>query len=148
MIMGDLNWNKEFGLMCPNNNVGRADLYLVSHHGSETSGSEALVYALEPRAAIMNNGPRKGGAVQTFEILRGAPSPVDLWQNHYSVAAGQELNRPEPYIANLDTGSVISEGQTPVHMGPAGWTKVSAEANGAFTVTNSRSGFSKRYAAD
>jgi competence protein ComEC len=145
VIMGDLNWNKEYGLMCPNNKLGRVDLYFVSHHGSETSGSGALVYALQPRAAVMNNGPRKGGAVQTFEILSDAPSLEDLWQNHYSVAAGDD-NRPEPYIANLDTGSVLSEGQAPVHMGAAGWIEVSASADGAFTVTNSRSGYSKRYA--
>jgi len=146
VIMGDLNWNKEFELMCPNNKLGHADLYLVSHHGSETSGSEALVYALEPRAAIMNNGPRKGGAVQTLEILRDAPSLEDLWQNHYSVAGGQEYNRSDPYIANVNTGSVLSQGQAPVHMGPAGWIKASAEANGGFTVTNSRTGYTKRYA--
>jgi hypothetical protein len=33
-----------------------------------------------------------------------------------------------------------------VHMGAAGWIEVSASADGAFTVTNSRSGYSKRYA--
>jgi len=34
----------------------------------------------------------------------------------------------------------------PNHMGPASWTKVSASMDGSFTVTNSRTGFSKRYA--
>ena len=62
VIMGDLNWNREHALMCPDNRVGVVDLYLVSHHGSETSGSEALAHAIAPRAAVMNNGPRKGGA--------------------------------------------------------------------------------------
>jgi hypothetical protein len=32
-------------------------------------------------------------------------------------------------------------------MGPAHWNKLSAQADGSFTVTNSRTGFSKRYAA-
>ena len=54
--MGDLKWNKEFELMCPGNPLGEVDAYLVSHHGSDTSGSAALVHALRPRAAIMNNG--------------------------------------------------------------------------------------------
>ena len=49
VIMGDLNWNKEHPLMCPDDRIGPIDLYLVSHHGSETSGSEALV--LRHRAA-------------------------------------------------------------------------------------------------
>ena len=67
VIMGDLTWNREFDLMCPNNQLGTVDAYFVSHHGSETSGSEVLVHALRPRVGIMNNGPRKGGAVQTFQ---------------------------------------------------------------------------------
>jgi len=146
VIMGDLTWNKEYDLVCPNDKLGRVDAYLVSHHGAETSGSEALVYALAPRVAIMNNGPRKGGAVQTFEILKDSPGLEDLWQNHYSVAGGSEHNRPEPYIANLDTGSASSEGQTLVHMGPSNWIKLSARSDGSFTVTNSRSGETKRYA--
>ncbi|WP_238314575.1 ComEC/Rec2 family competence protein, partial [Methylobacterium crusticola] len=87
--MGDLNWNKEHPLMCPDDKVGPIDLYLVSHHGSETSGSKALVHAIAPRSAIMNNGPRKGGAVQTFEILAAADNPPDLWQNHYSIPGGE-----------------------------------------------------------
>lgn len=67
----------------------------MSHHGSDTSGSAALVHALRPRAAIMNNGPWKGGAVQTCEILRAAPSLEDVWQNHHSVVGGREHNRPD-----------------------------------------------------
>lgn len=148
VIMGDLNWNDEYELMCPNNNLGRVDLYLVSHHGAETSGSEALVYALDPRAAIMNNGPRKGGAVQTFEILRGSPRLEDLWQNHYSEAGGADHNPPGDYIANLDAGSPRANGEPPVHLGRSHWIKVSAAADGSFRVTNSRTGHTKRYVAD
>ena len=33
--MGDLTWNKERELMCPNNKIGAIDLYIVSHHGSD-----------------------------------------------------------------------------------------------------------------
>jgi hypothetical protein len=32
-------------------------------------------------------------------------------------------------------------------MGPANWIKVSARADGSFTITNSRTGFSKSYPA-
>lgn len=79
IIMRDLTWNKEHDLMCPVNTLGEVDVYLVSHQGSDTSGSAALVHALQPRAAIMNNGPRKGGAMQTFQILAriaGPPGPL------------------------------------------------------------------------
>jgi hypothetical protein len=35
----------------------------------------------------------------------------------------------------------------PVHNGTAYWIKVSAQADGSFTVTNGRNGFSKIYTA-
>jgi hypothetical protein len=35
----------------------------------------------------------------------------------------------------------------PAHNGPAYWIKVSAQADGTFTVTNARNGFAKTYAA-
>lgn len=144
VIMGDLNWNLEHPLMCPDDKIGPVDLYLVSHHGSETSGSEALVHALAPRAALMNNGPRKGGAVQTFEILRAAADPPELWQNHYSIPGGEAHNRPERFIANLEEGAERADGRA-VHMGPSHWIHVSARRDGSFTVTNSRNGFSRSY---
>ena len=142
--MGDLNWNREHELMCPDDRIGIVDLYLVSHHGSETSGSEALTHAIAPRAAVMNNGPRKGGAAQTFEILKAAPSPPDIWQNHYSIPAS-DLNAPEAFIANLDEGVEMPDGRT-VHMGDAQLdSRISARRDGSFTVTNSRNGFSRDY---
>jgi competence protein ComEC len=149
VIMGDLTWNKEHDLMCPNNQIGTVDVYLVSHHGSDTSGSEALVYALHPRVAIMNNGPSKGGAVQTFQILRGSPGLEDFWQNHYSIPGGKEYNMPDQFIANLqepgtaDTKAKQSAGGT--HLEAAYWIKLSAQNDGGFTVTNSRNGFTKTY---
>ena len=144
VIMGDLTWNKEQALMCPENKIGTVDLYLVSHHGSDTSGSEALAHALQPRVAVMNNGPRKGGAVQTFQILQTAPSLEQLWQNHYSVAGGDEHNMPAHFIANLQNETPAQENPA-VHMGTAHWIKVSARRDGSFTVTNSRNGFSRSY---
>lgn len=149
VIMGDLTWNKEFELMCPRNPLGVVDLYLVSHHGSDTSGSAALVHALRPRAAIMNNGPRKGGAVQTFQILSELQPAVDLWQNHYSIPGGREHNRPEAFIANLDEGRPVAgaaPGAAPVHTGPSHWIKVTARSNGSFSIVNSRTGFAREYA--
>ena len=61
--------------MCPNNKLGTIDLYLVSHHGINQSSSPALVHGLQPRVAIMNNGTRKGGAVETFQTLETSPGP-------------------------------------------------------------------------
>ena len=143
VIMGDLNWNQEHPLMCPDNKIGTVDLYLVSHHGSETSGSEALVHAIAPRAAIMNNGPRKGGAAQTFDILGASTTLEHVWQNHRSISAG-DGNRPERFIANLEEGAPLADGRT-VHIGRSHWIRAEARRDGSFTVTNSRTGFSRRY---
>jgi hypothetical protein len=148
VIMGDLTWNEEGELMCPLNRLGTVDAYLVSHHGSDTSGSAVLVHALQPRVGIMNNGPRKGGSPQTFEILAESPGLEDLWQIHYSVVAGDEHNRAEEFIANLDEGAPLpgAAAGAPVHMGSAHWIRLSAQSNGEFSVTNTRTGYTKRYA--
>ena len=59
--LGDLTWNKEQELVCPNNLLGTVDVYLTTHHGAATVGTRrVIVHALKPRVAIMNNGPKKG----------------------------------------------------------------------------------------
>jgi beta-lactamase superfamily II metal-dependent hydrolase len=166
--LADLLWNNEFNLVCPNNLVGAAEVYVTSHHGLAQSGSEALVYAIQPRVAIMNNGTRKGGAVQTFQILHGSPGLEDLWLLHWSYNGGIEHNPAGVFIANVDDAPTIASvitappqgargggpgsggppgGRGNVHTGPAYLIKVSAQADGSFTVTNTRNGFSKTYKA-
>ena len=225
--LGDLLWNNEFDLMCPNNPIGSVDVYLVSHHGIDPSGSTTLVHGLQPRVAIMQNGTRKGGTVQTSQIINSSPNFEDLWQLHWSYNGGIEHNPSGLFIANVDDLSVIanvltappggprgggpgggpaaaapggaapppgttaSGGGTPAppptvapppttpaapnapaqgtaapqdapagrqggggggrgaqaHSGPAFWIKVSARADGSFTVTNTRNAFTKTYHA-
>ena len=60
--LGDLTWDKEMQMMCPVNRIGRVDLLVVSHHGWNQSSSPALVDAIQPRVAIMDNGEKKGGS--------------------------------------------------------------------------------------
>ena len=33
--LGDLTWNKELDLVCPNNLIGKAGVFVVSHHGMD-----------------------------------------------------------------------------------------------------------------
>lgn len=175
--LGDLLWNNEYDLMCPKNPVGAVDLYLVSHHGTDPSGSSALVHAIAPRVAIMQNGTRKGGTVQTYRTLRSAPRIEDIWQLHWSYNGGIEYNPAGVFIANVDDPQTIANvltspppsfgprgggpgdpGAPPPagrqggpgggrggHAGPAFLIKVSAQADGTFTVTNTRNNFSKTY---
>jgi beta-lactamase superfamily II metal-dependent hydrolase len=223
--LGDLLWDNEFDLMCPNNPIGKVDVYLVSHHGIDASGSTTLVHGLEPRVAVMQNGTRKGGTLQTTTTLNSSPNLEDIWQLHWSYNVGVEGNPPGLMIANVDEPAVIAQiltapprgggpgpgaapggspapatmpapgstppaatppaaapptaatptaapptagapattpadpaaagrqggggggrgGGTPPHTGPANWIKISARADGSFTVTNSRNGFSRTY---
>jgi competence protein ComEC len=163
--LGDLTWSREFMLICPNNPVGTIDLYLTNHHGLNQSGAPAFVHAIRPRVAVMNNGTRKGGAVQTFQTLASSPGLEDLWQLHWSYAGGIEHNAPGVMIANIDEPAQLAAivagsapaGQTatPPPAGPGGnaahapahYIKVTANADGSFTVMNSRNGYSRTYAA-
>jgi beta-lactamase superfamily II metal-dependent hydrolase len=106
--LGDLLWNREFDLMCPNNPIGPVDLYIVSHHGTDPSGSPALVHGLQPRVAISQNGTRKGGTLQTARTLYSSPNFEDHWQLHWSYNVGTEYNPAGLFIANIDEPSVIA----------------------------------------
>ncbi len=118
--------------MCPNNPIGTVDLFMVSHHGNNISNSPPLVNALQARVAIMNNGEKKIGAAAVMKILKAAPGMQGLYLMHWSANAPDD-NPPDEFIANLRDS-------------PDGkWIKVSAERNGAMTVTNARTGVSKTY---
>jgi competence protein ComEC len=155
---GDLPTTKEFELMCPNSRVDQVDVLLGLHHGQDTSNSEVLVHAVRPRAAIMNNGTRKGGWPVVMKTLFSSPGLEDVWQMHFSLLGGQEYTVPGMFIANVADDqpaampiapaplpSGANAPPPPAHEGQAYWIKVSARSDGTFTVTNSRNGFSKTY---
>jgi beta-lactamase superfamily II metal-dependent hydrolase len=131
--LGDLTRDKERELMCPVNKLGHVDLLVVSHHGLAQSSSAALVDAISPRVAIMDNGAKKGGSPEVWEIVTKAPGLEDLWQLHYSEEGGPSHNVAERQIANLqgtDTGYYL---------------KVTALESGRFEVFNSRNGATRAY---
>jgi len=133
--LGDLTWNKELELMCPENKLGRADIFVVSHHGSELSNSPALVHGLQPRVAIIDNGSHKGGDAAAWDVVKSSPGLADLWQLHFADGGGQEHNTTDPFIAN------VTEADTSCYL------RVTANADGSFEVYNPRNKFSKQYPA-
>ena len=157
VILGDLTLNRQFDLMCPNNRLGSVDLDLLARHGNVNS--DLLLYPLHPRAAIMNNGTRKGGQPEAMKVFFGSPGLDDVWQMHFSLLSGQEYTMPGMFIANLldepqpavPVAPLVlpPQGQQapppPQHNGAAYYFKVSAQPDGTFTVTNTRNGFSKTY---
>jgi hypothetical protein len=109
------------------------DLYLVSHHGMDMSGSPQWVHSLAPKVALMNNGARKGGSPQAWQDIHDAPGTPDIWQLHFAVGGGKEHNSADPFIANVDENC---EGK---------WIRVDAQKDGAFKVYNSRNKYEKSY---
>ena len=132
--LGDLSGNTLGAVACPANLLGEASVYLVPHHGNFDSNVPAVIAALRPRAAIMNNGATKGGAPDAFETLHHQPGLEDLWQLHASRNPLAD-NSDEAFIANLD------DGQTGY------WIELTANDDGHFTLINGRTGFSKSYPA-
>src|SRR3954468_988192 len=100
--LGDLTKQKEVQLVCPNNLVGKIDVFLVSHHGLNQSNSNALVRAVHPRVAIMNNGAHKGGSPEAWQTVHDSPGVEDLWQLHYAEDSSKGRNTSENLIANLN----------------------------------------------
>ena len=94
---GDLTWNVENKLVCPSNLVGAVDVFQVNHHGVDNSNNPALVRALNPRVAVIGNGPRKGADERTFNTLKEVPD-VAIYQIHRNVRTA--ANAPAEYVAN------------------------------------------------
>ena len=133
--LGDLTWNQEHQLVCPNNLLGTFDVFHTTRHGDPNSGAPQMVHALRARIAVMNNGERKGGAPGYWQIVREAPGIEDLWQLHRSAAGAATHNSPEQFLANLD------ETDHGHHL------KLSARTDGSFVMTNERTQLTKEYPA-
>ena len=168
---GDMTWDIEHDLMCPNNPIGTVDLYRVNDHGLPDNSAREFVHAIQPRVAIVQNGIRKGSAPIVMQVIRTSPGFEDLWQLHWNTAAGIEWNSPGVLIANgMDAAEIAGlvnpppppadaprggpstgsgqggrGGPTNANHTPAYSIKVTVQADGMYTVTNMRNKFSKTY---
>jgi competence protein ComEC len=132
--LGDLTWEKELGLVCPVNKLGAVDVFVVSHHGSPESNSPALLAAISPRIAIMDNGAAKGGSPAAWDTVKNSPKLEDLWQLHYSSDGGAAHNSADALIAN------------PAGPDAGNYLKVSVWPDGNLEVFNSRTQSAIHYA--
>jgi beta-lactamase superfamily II metal-dependent hydrolase len=128
--VGDLSGAPLHALTCPRNMIGESEVYLVAHHGGVDAADPTIFSSINPLVAIVNNGPNKGGAPETLATLRQL-SRTDSWQLHRSLATGAQ-NVSDERIANLDERT-------------SAYIKLSAKADGSFTVTNGRTGVMKSY---
>jgi beta-lactamase superfamily II metal-dependent hydrolase len=132
---GDLTWNVEAQLVCPADRVGPVDLYQVTHHGLDQSNNPVVLKTLQPTVAVMNNGPRKGGAASVVRDLKALTSLQALYALHRNVATGPEDNATPELTANLEAQP--DEGHS---------IRVSVDAAArSYTVTNGRTGESRTF---
>jgi phosphoribosyl 1,2-cyclic phosphodiesterase len=149
--LGDLTWNAANRLFCPTNLIGKVDAYVVTHHAQSMSNELGAYYhglsccsvgevrGLSPRVAMLTMGREghKQGGPDAMKVVLGTPG-LDLWQTEKVMGGGEAgFNGPDDQIANITGG--------PAEQVP--YIKVTAKPDGAFTVTNSRNGFSKNYPA-
>jgi len=155
----DLDWEKEMELTCPVNKLGKVTIYQTGRHGSfDDAGAPAFLGAIAPQVVVVNNGPRKGlgqvdnqvgsatpagkpvAAYEKNGYLRLAKLPgiQGIWQGHLSLLDPDPKHNTAPdMIANLEDSADCK----------GNWIKASVAADGSFTMTNGRNGFSKTYAA-
>lgn len=98
--LGDLTWNEEFKLVSPSDKIGLIDVYQSTHHGLEISNNTVLMKTVQPRVAIFNNGPKKGGHPQVIGTLRRLPEVPAIYQMHRNVQAAAAENTDPEFIAN------------------------------------------------
>ncbi len=135
--LGDLTWNKELELSCPQNRVGEVTLFQATHHGfyNDNSGAPAHVWALRPQVVIVNNGPRKGLGANAWETIAKIPGLEDTWQVHLSLATDAAHNTNEKMIANTEATAECK----------GNFLKASVSEDGKITIVNSRNSFTKTY---
>jgi competence protein ComEC len=153
----DLDWYTDMELACPINKVGQVTLYQSSRHGGlDDAGSPPFLGAIKPQVIVVNNGPRKGlgqsdARVQPIadehatsyernSYLRMAKLPglEGIWQGHLSLMDKDPSHNTAPdMIANFEETADCKGNEITASVG----------ADGKFTVTNGRNGFSKSYLA-
>ena len=110
--LGDLTWNIEYKLVAPSDKIGPIDLYQVTHHGLEISNNPVLIKTVQPRVAIFNNGPNKGGHPSVVGTLRRVPGIQGIYQMHRNYE-GHRLGE------NTDADKIANDGRK--RRNPGGW---------------------------
>ena len=98
-VGGDITWNVEETLACPQDLVGSVDVYQSTHHGLDQSNNPVLLKTLKPSVVVFTNGARKGLGSVTVAAVRALPSLKGVFQLHQGLA--EEAANAEPaHIAN------------------------------------------------
>ena len=134
---GDLTWDREKDLFCPQDKVGRVDVYLASHHGTQWSGSPAMLNSLQPIVTIMGNSAFKGDDPERVKTIEANPRFKALWRLHGS-RVHPEIDGTSDMIAN-PSPDPAKDGDYNL--------RLRIRRNGEITVINDRNGFNQSYQA-
>lgn len=133
--LGDLSWNFQQRLVCPDNLLGLVDLAQAPHHAVRDDVLPQLLAAVRPGVVVMNNGPTKGGGAVAVAAVLASPGLEDAWSLHRVIANDAVHNAAEPLTANIGTTD-----------GCAGhWIRARLTDDGIYALTNSRNKHSKTY---
>lgn len=108
VFLGDLTWNHARQLFCPRNLIGPVDVYETTHHGmsidrktsevrwGRSCCSEAEVFGLRPRVAILNCGEKyhRLGTPRAWQVVQRSPGLESFWQLHYEIEGGSRTTFP------------------------------------------------------
>ena len=132
--LGDATVGLQLKLACPVNKLANVDVYQAPHHGNGVAPQ--LTWALEPAVAVINNGPRKGGGAEGFQVLADTPRLEDVWQSHRPLDTDPAYRTADDLTANL-----ANEDDCRGH-----WIKATVNPDGrSYSITNGRNGVSRAY---
>jgi competence protein ComEC len=131
--LGDLTVDIQHKLACPTNLIGEIDLYQVPHHGNGIAPQ--LSWALSPTAAVLNNGPHKGGSPEGYEVISSIPDIKAIWQVHRALDTDDKHNSSAQMTANLTEENDAGY-----------WIKATVQADGSsYLIENERNKYSETY---
>jgi competence protein ComEC len=130
---GDGRFNRQFEVLCPDNRLGHVDVLETPAHGSEPPAKDWNAAGL--RVAVADNDSMKGAGPKALKGYQSLVGFEDFYQIHFNVAGGAEGNPAGQFIANMD------------QQNDGNHLKLSAMADGSFTIYNSRTKNTKSYPA-
>ena len=131
--LGDLTFNVQHKLACPQYELGSVDIFQVPRHGNAVALQFSTV--VNPTVAVINNGARKGGSAAGFDALRVIPDLEAIWQLHRALDLDDHHNTSAQMTANLTEENDVGY-----------WIKAVVQGDGArYELVNQRNQLSRLY---